>query len=126
MDTKLLYRDESFLIQGAIYEVYREMGCGFLESVYQECLEKEFTKQGIPFLAQPRLRLTYKGELLKQTYAPDFICHESIIVELKALSATAGEHRAQLLNYLKATGIRLGLLVNFGCMPKATLERIVL
>jgi len=126
MDTELLYREESFLIQGAIYEVYREMGCGFLEAVYQECLAKEFTKQAIPFLAQPRLRLSYKGESLKQTYAPDFICYESIIVELKALSTTTGEHRAQLLNYLKATGIRLGLLVNFGCTPKATVERVVL
>lgn len=126
MDKKLLYREESFLIQGAIYEVYREMGCGFLEAVYQECLEKEFTRQSIPFQAQHGLRISYKGELLRQAYTPDFVCYESIIIELKALSATTGEHQAQLLNYLKATGMRLGLLVNFGCTPKATIERMVL
>lgn len=126
MDKKLLYREESLLIQGVIYEVYREMGCGFLEAVYQECLEKEFKKQRIPFLAQHGLRLSYKGELLRQTYIPDFVCYESIIVELKALSATTGEHRAQLLNHLKASGMHPGLLVNFGCTPKATVEGVVL
>lgn len=106
--------------------MYREMGCGFLEAVYQECMGKELSKRGIPFAAHQELRLCYKGEPLRQTYIPDFICHESIIVELKALAVTTGEHKAQVLNYLKATGMRLGLLVNFGCYPKATVERIVL
>lgn len=126
MDGEIWYREECYQIQGAVFDVYREMGCGFLEAVYQECLEKELSKRGIPFVARQELRLFYKGETLQQTYIPDFICHESIIVELKALSATTGAHKAQVLNYLKATGMRLGLLANFGCHPKATVERIVL
>ena len=126
MDGDIWYRDECYQIQGAVFEVYRELGCGFLEAVYQECLTKKLSKRSIPFVAQQELKLFYKGEPLRQTYIPDFICHESIIVELKALSVTTGEHKAQVLNYLKATGMRLGLLVNFGCHPKATVERIVL
>jgi len=125
-DGEILYREESYRIQGAVFEVYREMGCGFLEAVYQECLGKEFSKRGIPFVAHRELRLCYKGEQLRQTFIPDFICHESIIVELKALAVTTGEHKAQVMNYLKATGMRLGLLANFGCYPKARVERIVL
>lgn len=124
--TTLLYKDECYAIQGTIFEVYREMGCGFLEAVYQECLEKEFSRCGIPFTAQQELALSYKGEALKQTYKPDFICYGAIIVELKALSATTNEHKAQVLNYLKATGLKLDLLVNFGSHPKATIERLVL
>jgi GxxExxY protein len=123
---KILLKDESYLIQGAVFEVYREMGCGFLEAVYQECMEKELRKRGIPFIAQQQLQLRYKGEVLEQTYKPDLICYGSIIVELEALSKTGGEHTAQVLNYLKATGMKLGLLVNFGCYPKASVERIVL
>jgi GxxExxY protein len=122
IDLDILYRDESYEIQGGVFVVYREMGCGFLEAVYQECLEREFIKRGIPFIAQPELGLCYKGESLRQTYIPDFICHESIIVELKALAVITGEHRAQVMNYLKATGMRLGLLANFGCYPKATVQ----
>jgi len=126
MGEEVLYREECYQIQGAIFEVYREMGCGFLEAVYQECLEKELSKRGIPFVVHRELRLSYKGEPLRQTYIPDLICHDSIIIELKALAATTGEHKAQIMNYLKATGMRLGLLTNFGCYPKATVERIVL
>lgn len=126
MEEEILHRKECYQIQGAVFEVYREMGCGFLEAVYQECLGKEFLKRGIPFAVHPELRLCYKGEPLQQTYIPDFICHESIIVELKALAVTTGEHKAQVLNYLKATKMRLGLLANFGSYPKATVERIVL
>ena len=121
----LKFEEESFRIRGAIFEVYREMGCGFLEAVYQECLEREFAKQGIPFVAQQDLVLQYKGERLAQTYKPDFICYERIIVELKALKELGNEHRAQVHNYLKATGFELGLLVNFGHYPKAEIERIV-
>ncbi len=126
VDNKLLFEEETYAIRGAVFEVYREMGCGFLEAVYQECLEQEFISRGIPFVAQQELKLVYKGKPLKQVYKPDFICFNTIIIELKALSSTTGEHKAQVLNYLKATGIRLGLLVNFGCYPKATIERIVL
>ncbi|MEQ6341954.1 MAG: GxxExxY protein [Gammaproteobacteria bacterium] len=126
MGGEVWHREECYQIQGAVFDVYREMGCGFLEAVYQECLEKELSKRGVPFVVHQELKLFYKGETLQQTYIPDFICHESIIVELKALSVTTGAHKAQVLNYLKATGMHLGLLVNFGCYPKATVERIVL
>ena len=120
---KLLFKDEVYAIQGAVFEVYREMGCGFLEAVYQECLEKELRLHGIPFVAQQELKLTYKGEALEQTYKPDIICYGQIILELKAVKALAPEHQAQMLNYLKATGHRLGLIINFGHHPKVEIER---
>lgn len=123
--TDLKFAEESYRIRGAVFEVYREMGCGFLEAVYQECLAKEFALQGIPFIAQRELLLEYKGETLVQTYKPDFICYDRIIIELKAVKELANEHRAQVHNYLKATGLELGLLVNFGHYPKAEIERIV-
>jgi len=122
----LLYRDESYAIRGAVYEVYREMGSGFLESVYQECLQKEFLHRSIPFQSQVELILAYKGENLCQTYRADFICYDKILIELKAIRTVGDEHRAQVFNYLKATGLRLGMLVNFGNYPKATIERIVI
>ena len=123
---KIIFKDECYQIQGAIFEVYREMGCGFLEAVYQECLEKEFSQRKIPFIAQNELNLTYKGTPLKQKYKPDFICYRQIIVELKAVKGIAPEHKAQVINYLKATGIKLGLLVNFGTYPKASITRLAL
>ena len=122
----LRFEEETFAIRGAVFEVYRVMGCGFLEAVYQECLEKELAARGIPFVAQQELRLYYKGETLRQFYKPDLICFGKIIVELKAISALSGEHKAQVLNYPKATGHEVGLLVNFGCYPKAIVERLVL
>lgn len=121
---ELLFKQECYALQGAIFDVYREMGCGFLEAVYQECLEKEFRLRGLPFEAQKELVLSYKGEQLAQTYKPDFICYDKIIVELKAVKEIAAEHKAQLLNYLKATGLELGLLVNFGAYPKVEIVRI--
>lgn len=123
---ELLYKDESYKIIGACFEVYKEKGNGFVEPVYQECSEMEFELQGIPFSAQATLRLSYKGRELKQNYIPDFMCYEKIIVELKAVTQLTDEHRAQVLNYLKATGYRLGLLVNFGHYPKLEYERIIL
>ena len=122
----LLFEEETFAIRGAVFEVYREMGCGFLEAVYQECLQKELTARGIPFVSQPELKLTYKGKLLQQTYKPDLICYTQIILELKAIKDISAEHKAQLLNYLKATNLRLGLLINFGSHPKAQIERFAL
>ena len=124
-DSKLIYADEVFAIQGAVYEVNRTLGAGFLEPVYQECLALESRERDIPFSAHPPLHLSYKGRALKQTYAPDFVCFDKIIVELKATRDTAPEHRAQVLNYLKATGMKLGLLVNFGVFPKARVERLL-
>ena len=120
-----LYKEESYAIMGACFEVYKEKGCGFLEGVYQECLAIEFGMRGLPFVAQPALSLVYKGQSLEQTYRPDFVCYESIVVELKAVSALTDEHRAQTHNYLKAAGHRLGLLANFGHYPKLEYERIV-
>ena len=122
----ILYADEGYAIQGAIFEVYRQMGCGFLESVYQECLELELTERGIPFVAQKQLDLHYKSRLLQQKYKPDLICFDKIIIELKATRTLDSEHQSQVLNYLNATKFRLGLLVNFGHFPKVQIERIVL
>lgn len=124
--SQIIYKEESYAIQGAIFEVYREMGCGFLEAVYQECLEKEMLLRGLPFVAQPELRLSYKGEPLHQRYKPDLICFGKIIVELKAVKEIVPEHKAQIINYLKATNMQLGLLVNFGAYPKADIIRLAL
>jgi len=121
---EIIYRDESYKIIGACFEVYNEKGCGFLEPVYQECLEIELGLLGITYAVQKTLLLAYKGRPLKQKYQPDFICYEKIILEIKAVSALIDEHRAQVINYLKATGFKLGLLVNFGCHHKLEWERI--
>ena len=125
MKTTLIYEAESYQIIGACFEVYREKGCGFLEPVYQECMEIELRLRGVPFVPQKPLALEYKGCPLRAKYEPDFICHEKIILELKAVSELAQEHRAQVQNYLKATRFKLGLLVNFGHYPKLQIERIV-
>lgn len=103
---ELLYKDEVFTIQGAIFEVNRELGSGFLEAVYQECLALEFTRRSLPFVAHKELGLSYKGRRLAQTYRADFICYDQIIIELKACETLSGAHRAQLLNYLNATQMR--------------------
>jgi GxxExxY protein len=120
----VIYPDESYRIIGACFEVYNEKGCGFLESVCHECLGLEFGLQRIPFRSQVDLPLSYKGQSLNQNYRADFECFEKIIVEVKALSALADEHTAQVLNYLNATGYELGLLVNFGRYPKLESKRI--
>ena len=123
--TEILFRQESYDVIGACFEVYNEMGCGFLEAVYQECLEIELLERSIPFVSQHRLELQYKSRRLKSIYVPDLICFGSIIVELKALCSLTSEHQAQAHNYLKATSLRLALLVNFGHHPKLQYERIV-
>ncbi|MCA1595428.1 MAG: GxxExxY protein [Chloroflexi bacterium] len=122
---KFLLKDEGYAILGAVFEVYRELGCGFLEAVYQESLGREFYLRGIPFVSQSTLSLFYKKQKLQQIYQPDFICFGQIILELKAMTALGGEHRAQLHNYLKATGLSVGYLINFGHYPNAQTERIV-
>lgn len=122
----LICEKETYAIRGAVFEVYKEMGCGFLEAVYQECLEMELSRQEIPFVAQQELQLIYKGKLLKQAYKPDLICYGQVIVELKAVSEITPEHKAQLLNYLKATNLKIGLLINFGSHPKVEIERFAL
>ena len=122
--SKLIYEQESFQIRGACFEVYREKGAGFLESVYQECLELEMRQEDIPFVSQPKLELDYKGQKLKSEFQPDMICFGKIILELKAIRELTDEHRSQLHNYLRATGHRLVMLVNFGHQPKVEIERI--
>lgn len=123
--SEILYKDESYAILGACFEVYNELGCGFIEPVYQECLQIELTARGIPFVAKSELQLRYKGTQLAQTFEPDFVCFTKIIVEIKAVSGLNDRFRAQVHNYLKATGCRLGLLINFGEHPKLAYERIV-
>ncbi|MDP8220416.1 MAG: GxxExxY protein [Candidatus Stygibacter frigidus] len=122
----LLYKKECFEIQGAIFNVYRNMGCGFLESVYQECLEIELLKAEIPFKSQVEISLDYNGIILEQKYRADFVCYDKIILEIKAVKALDDVHTAQVINYLKAIGYKLGLLVNFGSFPKVEIKRIVL
>jgi GxxExxY protein len=117
-------KDETYQILGACFEVYNEMGRGFLESVYQECLEVELTSYGIPFEAQQPIELVFKGQELKRTFAPDLLCFGKVIVELKAVRRLAAEHRAQLINYLRACRLEVGLLVNFGSYPQLEYERI--
>ena len=124
-ESKLILEQETFAIRGACFEVYKEKGCGFVEAVYQECLEMEFALQGILFVPQPRLELEYKGRKLRSEFQPDFICYSQVVVELKALRELTDEHRAQVHNYLKATGHRVGLLVNFGHHPGVEIERII-
>lgn len=123
--TEILYKDEAYKIIGACMEVYNEMGHGFLEAVYQECLELEFGDRGIPFASQRQLSLSFKGRKLKTVYVPDFFCFEKIVVEIKGVSKVTDSHRAQTINYLKATEMRLGLLVNFGDSGKLVYERLV-
>lgn len=93
---EIVFKEESYRIMGACFEVYKEKGCGFLEAVYQECLEIEFEMQGVLFVPQAQLALNYKGRPLKQWYVPDFICYGKIIVEIKALREIGDEHRAQV------------------------------
>jgi GxxExxY protein len=123
--TGLIYKEESYAIIGACFAVYKDKGCGFLEPVYHECLEIEFDSQSIPFLSKPPQTLQCRGRTLVQTFSPDFICYEKIIVEIKAVSTLVDEHRAQVLNYLSATGCELALLVNFGHYPRLEYERLL-
>ena len=122
----LIYKEESYKIMGACFNVYKDKGCGFLEAVYQECLEIEFPFQKIPAVSQKQLQLYYRGIELKQKYIPDFVCYDKIILKIKAVNKVTEEHFAQVFNYLYATGYKLGILVNFAHYPKLHYERIVL
>jgi GxxExxY protein len=111
---ELLLKDEVYQIVGAAMEVSSQLGCGFLEAVYQEVLGIELDARRIPNTPQKGIQISYKGRLLKKEYIADFICHGQIIVEIKAIKAITGIEEAQILNYLKATSLPLGLIVNFG------------
>lgn len=121
----LVFKEEGYAIVGACFELYKDKGCGFLEPVYQECLQIEFAFQKIPFVFEPILEISYRGQKIESIYKPDFVCFDKIIVELKAVSKLADEHRAQTMNYLKATNFELALLINFGHYPKLEYERLV-
>jgi len=123
--TGLLYKAECYAITGACFEVYKSMGCGFLEAVYQECLAIEFDDRKIPYIEQKKLSLKYKGKPLKQAYEPDFICYDKIILEIKATQSLCDENQAQVINYLQATNFQLGLLINFGHYPKLEMKRVL-
>ena len=114
MNNDIMYKEECYKIIGACMNVHKELGPGFLEAVYQESLTLEFLEQGIPFLKEKDIRIFYKDKLLDKYYKADFLCFDNIIVEVKALSEISNDHISQLLNYLKATKLRVGLLVNFG------------
>ena len=121
----IIYKEESYNISGACFNVYTKMGCGFLESVYHECLEIEFKNRRIPFESQKEIELYYGDKKLKQKFKPNFICFDKIIIEIKAISKLLQEHEAQVLNYLNATELKLGILINFGHYPKLEYKRII-
>lgn len=123
---KLVQEKETYEILGGCFEVYRGKGCWFLEAVHQECLGIEFGLRGVPAQSLVPLFLTYQGKQLTKQYVADFVCFGAVLVELKAVSRLADEHRAQIQNYLHATGLRVGLLVNFGHFPMLEHERFIL
>lgn len=110
----MLYEQQTFKIIGACMRVHRLLGAGFLESVYQEALEKEFNNQGIPYIRHQKLELAYDGEIMKKYFVADFVCFSTIMVELKSLPFIHKDNFAQLINYLKSTKLEVGLLINFG------------
>ena len=122
-DKNLIYKEETYKIRGAIYYVYSVLGDGFLEAVYQEALEIEFQRRGIPYEREKELEIVYDGVVLQKKYVADFVCYGKIIIELKAISELEDSNRGQIRNYLKATNFRLGLLVNFGCPYGVEIER---
>ena len=113
-ETKNIRDERTYKIIGAAMEVHRELGFGFLEPVYQEALKREFQSQGIPYQSQPEVQIYYKGKLLNKTHVPDFMCYKRISVEIKAVSQLSRTEEAQILNYLKASKLSPGLLINFG------------
>ena len=121
-----MFKQEGYDLVGAAIEVYNEMGHGFLEDVYQECLESELSGRNIPFESQPALRIHYKGKKLDKRYRPDLYVCGGIVVELKAMKALTNNEMAQLLNYLKASGKHVGYLINFGHPTKLDWQRLVL
>ena len=122
----MLYKDEVYAIFGAAIEVHRVLGRGFLEAVYHEALELELSDRNIPFVSRKKLALNYKQHRLQKSYEADLIIFDKIIVELKALDRLTGKEESQLLNYMKATGYRVGLLINFGSHLKLERKRFIL
>ncbi|MBR6247985.1 MAG: GxxExxY protein [Muribaculaceae bacterium] len=121
---EFIYKEETYKIRGCAMSVHSELGSGFLEKVYQEALALEFKDNNIPFKREAELIISYKGRKLQQHYFADFICYDDIIIEIKAVSELNDNHRSQVFNYLKATGLSMGLLINFG-ERSVRVERIV-
>jgi GxxExxY protein len=122
---ELLYKDEVYAIVGAPMEVYNQRGPGFLEAIYQEALEIELRNRNLPFISPPELAVFYKNRQLHKHYVADFIVYERIAVEIKALSCLTSDHESQLINQLRATGLEVGILVNFGHPHKLECERMI-
>ena len=122
---ELAFRDEVYAVVGAAIEVHRELGTGFLEAVYQEALERELTLRGITFEAQRALVIHYRGQPLSKAYVCDLLCFDKVLVELKAMDRLTGREEAQVINYLKAAGLPVGLLINFGAHGKLEWRRLV-
>jgi GxxExxY protein len=112
--TELMFKEEVYAIIGAAMEVHREKGCGFPEPVYQECMEIELADRNVSAEAQKEMKISYKGRLLKKTYIADFVAFGKIIVELKALDKLTSREESQVINYLKSSGLAVGVLINFG------------
>ena len=125
-NTNIIYKDECYRINQAIFKVHNNLGSGFLESVYQEALEIELEAAGIPFESQKLIQIFYNEKPLKQYFKADIVCFNKILLELKAISKINNEHKAQLMNYLTATKMKLGLIINFGTHPKVEICRIAL
>lgn len=125
MVDKLIDKDEVYEIVGACFEVYNTLGHGYLEAVYQEALALEFEARGVPFVKEKEIDIQYKGRVLAKRYVADFICFNRVIVETKAVSALLPEHQAQALNYLRATGLKVAVLVNFGSSQGIQWKRLV-
>jgi GxxExxY protein len=121
----LLFKEECYEIYGCIYAVNRKLGSGFLEAVYHEAFEIELQRKNIPFVSQQELEILYDGIPLVNKYIADIVCYEKIIIELKAVTKITNQHKAQLMNYMTASGYKLGLLVNFNSFPKAEIIRLV-
>ena len=124
MSDELVYAEESYALRGAVFEVYKTLGNGYLEEVYQNALEEELRLRRIPFAAKKELHVRYKGRDCG-LYEPDFICFDRIIIEIKSVEEIHPKHEAQLVNYLRMTGFRLGLLVNFSAYPRVDIRRRV-
>jgi GxxExxY protein len=123
---ELIFKDEVYAIMGAAMDVHSNLGSGFLEAVYQEAMEKELVQRDIPFEAQKPIKISYKNQILKKEYTADLVCYGKIIVELKAQDKLSGKEEAQILNYLKATTLKLGVVINFGSHPKLEWKRLIL
>jgi GxxExxY protein len=123
---ELIYKDEVYAIVGTAMEVYNQLGPGFLEPIYQEAMEIETLGRKIPTQPQHKIVVEYKGKPLKKSYIADLLCYDQVIVELKAIDALTTREESQLINYLKGTGLKVSLLINFGSYGKLEWRRMVL